>query len=380
MAEKRDYYEVLGVSKGASDDEIKKAYRKQAKKYHPDLNPNNKEAEAKFKEVNEAYGVLSDQEKRQRYDQFGHAGVDPNFGAGGAGGYGGFEGFGGFEDIFGDIFGGFGGRGRSRANGPVKGRDVQVSVSLSFEEAAFGAERELSLNRTESCPDCHGSGAAHPEDVQTCSVCNGTGQVRSVQRTILGSMQTVTACTNCGGTGKVVKTPCSTCSGKGSVRKQRKIKVKIPAGIDDNQTISLRGEGDAGLRGGPSGDLYVTVSVKPHPLFKRSGFDVLCDVPITFVQASLGWEMEVPTLDGRVKYTIPEGTQTGTVFRLKGKGIPQLRRNARGDQYVKVNVEVPTHLSGRQKEILREFEELDKGKNYEKQNKFFETVKKLFGK
>ena len=363
MAEKRDYYEVLGVNKGVSEEELKKAYRKLAKKYHPDLNPDNKEAEAKFKEVNEAYGILSDKEKRARYDQFGHAGVDPNFGGGG-GGYGG--GFGGFDvgDIFGDIFGsgGFGGfGGRSRGGRSAQpGRDVGVDVEISFEEAAFGCEKEISLYRTEFCPDCGGSGAKAGTSTETCHVCGGSGQVRSTQRTILGNMQTVSTCTACGGKGKIVKEPCQKCAGKGKIRKSRKIKVNIPAGIDNGQSISLQGQGDVGDKGAPMGDLYVTVRVKPHNTFKRDGFNVMCEIPISFGQAALGAELEVPTLDGKVKYTISEGTQTGTVFRLKGKGIQMLRRNARGDMYVKVNVVIPKNLSSKQKALIRELEGTDK--------------------
>lgn len=381
MAEKRDYYEVLGVSKGAADDEIKKAYRKMAKKYHPDLNPDNKEAEAKFKEVNEAFQVLSDPEKRRNYDQFGHAGVDPNFGGGAGGGFGGFGGGFDFGDIFGDIFGGggFGGRASGRRNAPRRGRDVAAEVTISFEEATFGCEKEINLYRTEFCPDCDGSGAKKGSEVTTCPTCGGSGQVRTTQRTILGSMQTVTTCSACGGKGKIVKEPCAKCAGKGKIKKGRKIKIKIPAGIDNGQSISLQGQGDVGDKGAPNGDLYVTVSVKPHEIFKRSRFDVQCEVPITFVQAALGAELEVPTLDGKVKYTIPEGTQSGTVFRLKGKGIPVLQRSGRGDQYVKVNVEVPKHLSAKQKSVLKEFESMDKGGNHAKQKSFFEKMRNLKG-
>ena len=378
MAEKRDYYEVLGVGKGSSDDEIKKAYRKLAKKYHPDLNPDNKEAEAKFKEVNEAFQILSDKEKRQRYDQFGHAGVDPNFGAGAGGGFGGFDGGFDFGDIFGDIFGGFGGgRSQSRRNSARPGRDISEDVTITFEEAAFGCEREISIYRTEYCPDCDGSGAKAGSEVTTCPQCGGSGQVRSVQRTILGSMQTVTTCPTCSGKGKIIKEPCPKCAGKGKVKKARKIKVKIPAGIDNGQSISLHGQGDVGDKGMPNGDLYVTVRVRPHEIFQRSRFDVQCEVPITFVQAALGAELEVPTLDGMVKYKIPEGTQTGTVFRLKNKGIPILQRSGRGDQYVKVNVEIPKNLSSKQKDILREFEGMDKGSNHSKQKSFFEKIRDL---
>ena len=356
MADKRDFYEVLGVSKSASDDEIKKAYRKLAKKYHPDLNPDDKTAEQKFKEVSEAYETLSDKEKRSRYDQFGHAGVDPNFGAG-AGGYGG--GFGGFDmgDIFGDIFGGFGGFGGSRntRRGPQRGSNVSVEVSVSFEEAAFGCEKEISIYRIEQCPDCNGSGAKPGTEVTTCSVCGGSGKVTTTQRTILGNMQSVTTCSACGGKGKVAKEPCGKCAGKGRVKKSRKIKVKIPAGINDGQTISLSGQGNAGEQGAPSGDLYVSVYVKESQIFERNGYDVSYKMDISFAEAALGVTVEVPTLDGNVKYEIPEGTQPGTVFRFKGKGIPYLKRNGRGDQYVMVNITVPKHLSNKQKELLKEF-------------------------
>lgn len=383
MAEKRDYYEVLGVSKGASADELKKAFRKKAKEFHPDLNPDNKEAEAKFKEVNEAYEVLSDPEKKQRYDQFGHAGVDPSFG-GGAGGYGG--GFGGFDmgDIFGDIFGGFGGfggsRGGARRNAPRRGSDLEAEVTITFKEAAFGCEKEIHLYRTEFCPDCEGTGAKRGTDVVTCTHCGGSGQVTSTQRTFLGNMQTVTTCPTCGGKGKIVKEPCGKCAGKGKIRKARTIKVNIPAGIDHGQSISMSGQGNVGDQGAPVGNLFVVVSVLPHDLFQRNGANVMCEVPVTFVQAALGAEIEVPTIDGKVKYSIPEGTQSGTVFRLKGKGIPMLRRSGRGDQFVKVNVEIPGHLSAKQKDILKEFEASLKGENHKKQKSFFEKMKKFGGK
>ncbi len=356
MAEKRDFYEVLGVGKNASGDEIKKAYRKLAKKYHPDLNPDDKTAEQKFKEVSQAYEILSDSEKRSRYDQFGHAGVDPNFGAG-AGGYGG--GFGGFDvgDIFGDIFGGFGGfgGGRSARRGPQRGSDVSTEVYIEFEEAAFGCEKEINIYRIEQCPDCNGSGAKPGTEVTTCSVCGGHGQVTTTQRTILGNMQSVTTCSACGGKGKIAKEPCQKCAGKGRVKKQRKIKVKIPAGINDGQTISLSGQGNSGEQGAPSGDLYVSVYVKPSKIFERNGYDISYKMDISFAEAALGATVEVPTLDGKVKYEIPEGTQPGTVFRFKGKGVPYLKRSGRGDQYVMVNVTVPKHLSSKQKELLKEF-------------------------
>ncbi len=384
MAEKRDYYEVLGVDRSAGADDIKKAYRKLAKKYHPDLNPDNKEAEAKFKEVNEAYEVLSDTEKKQRYDQFGHAGVDPNYGGGGFGGagFGGFDG--GFDigDIFDGFFGGgFGGRsGGGRRNAPKRGSDLEASVTVSFQEAAFGCEKEIQLYRIEYCPDCDGSGAKAGSEVVTCSACGGSGQVRSTQRTILGNMSTVTTCTTCGGKGKVIKEPCDKCHGKGKIKKSRTIKIKIPAGIDHGQSISLSGQGNVGDKGAPAGNLFVTVAVQADELFQRNGFDVMCDVPITFVQAALGAELEVPTLDGKVKYTIPEGTQSGTVFRLKGKGIPMLRRSGRGDQYVKVTVEVPTHLTQKQKDLLREFEGGLKVNNHTKQKRFFDKMRGNGGK
>ena len=373
MADKRDFYEVLGVPRSATDDEIKKAYRKLAKKYHPDLNPDDSSAEQKFKEVSEAYEILSDKEKRSRYDQFGHAGVDPNFGAGG--GAGGFGGFGGFDmgDIFGDIFGGgfggFGGRSNAR-RGPQRGSNVSTEVTITFEEAAFGCEKEINLYRIETCPDCSGSGAKAGTEVTTCSVCGGRGQVTTTQRTILGNMQTVTTCSACGGKGKVAKEPCSKCAGKGRVKKNRKIKVKIPAGIDNGQTISLSGQGNAGEQGAPNGDLYVSVYVKPSPMFERNGYDVSYKMDISFAEAALGATVEVPTLDGKVKYEIPEGTQPGTVFRFKGKGIPYLKRSGRGDQYVMVNVVVPKKLSGKQKELLREFAGMTNGK--EKSKGFFD--------
>ncbi len=361
--QKRDYYEVLGVSKGASDDEIKKAYRKLAKKYHPDMNPGDKEAEAKFKEVNEAYSILSDSEKRARYDQFGHAGVDPNYGAGGPGG-----GFGGFDmgdidlgDIFGSFFGGgfggFGGSASSRRNGPQKGESLRASLTISFEEAAFGCEKEINLNRTEECEACHGSGAEPGTTAETCPDCRGTGVVRVQQRTGGFAFSSTAPCSRCRGTGKIIHTPCKACGGSGSVKKTKRVTVSIPAGIDDGQAISLRGQGNAGKNGGPAGDLIVAVHVKPHPQFHRDGTTVLYEQPVTFYQAVMGAELEIPTIDGKVKYNLPAGTQTGTTFRLRGKGIPELRGRGRGDQYVTVRVQVPTSLNGEQKEALRAFAE-----------------------
>ena len=382
MAEtKRDYYEVLGVQKGASADEIKKAYRKLAKQNHPDLNPDDKAAEARFKEINEAYEVLSDDGKRQKYDQFGHAGVDPNFGAGGygAGGYGGFGGFDDIDlgDIFGSFFGGgFGGGGASRRNAPQRGDSLRVNLTLSFEEAAFGCQKEITVSRTENCAECGGSGAAKGSAQETCQTCHGTGTVKTTHRTPLGVMSTTGTCQTCHGKGKIIKTPCSSCRGSGKARAQRKIKVSIPAGIDEGQTVSLRGEGSAGSNGGPAGDLLITVSIRPHHILTRDGTSVLCEVPITFSQATLGAEIEVPTLDGKVKYTVPEGTQTGTVFRLRGKGIPILNGKGRGDQFVRVNIEVPKNLTQKQKDLLAQFSSALGENVYTERKSFFDKLKK----
>ena len=359
MAEKRDYYDVLGVQKGAGDDEIKKAFRVLAKKYHPDVNPGNAEAEAHFKEINEAYEVLSDGDKKSKYDQFGHAGVDPNFGAGSyGGGYGG--GFGGMDfdlgDLFGSIFGGGGSQTRNR-NAPRKGERIRASASVSFEEAAFGCDKEISVSRIESCDDCSGSGSRAGTTAEKCTNCRGTGTVTSQQRTPFGVMQSTTDCPNCGGKGKIIHQPCEKCRGAGLVRRNKKLKISIPSGIDDGQTISMRGQGNEGVNGGGAGDLFITVSVRQHELFSREGTSVYFSMPVSFAQAALGAELEVQTLDGKVKYSIPEGTQTGTVFRLKGKGIPNLRGNGRGDQYVTVTVAVPTGLTSEQKALLRSFAE-----------------------
>ena len=361
MAEqKRDYYEVLGLDKSASEDDIKKAYRKLAKQYHPDLHPDDKECEAKFKELNEAAQVLGDPEKRAKYDQYGHAAFDPNAGFGGGGfDAGGFGGFGGFGDIFGDLgdifgFGGFGGQGSRRA-GPRRGDSVRASVSISFEEAAFGCKKEVQVGRVEECPDCKGSGCASGTTAEVCSNCGGTGSVKTTQRTPFGMMQSTGPCPKCGGTGKIIHQPCPTCRGKGKVRRNRRISVNIPAGIDDGQTISIKGQGAAGEQGGPAGDLLVTISVRESEQFERDGSSVLSAADISFAQAALGAEIEVPTLDGKVKLTIPEGTQPGAVFRLRGKGIPYLRGNGRGDQYVTVNIAVPKNLSGAQKDALRAY-------------------------
>ena len=377
MAEnKRDYYEVLGVQKSASADEIKKAYRKLAKQNHPDLNPGDAAAEARFKEVNEAYEVLSDDKKRQMYDQYGHAGVDPNFNPGGFGGGFGFDDMD-LGDIFGSFFGGgFGGGSARRKNAPQRGESLRASLNLSFEEAAFGCEKEISLSRTDSCPECNGTGAEKGSTVETCPTCHGSGTVKQTHRTPLGMMSTTGTCQTCGGSGKIIKTPCSKCRGTGKVRASHKIKVSVPAGIDQGQTISVRGEGNAGTNGGPAGDLLITVTIRPHHILTRDGTSVLCEVPITFAQATLGAEIEVPTLDGKVKYTVPEGTQTGTVFRLRGKGIPVLHSKSRGDQFVRVNIEVPKNLTQKQKDLLNQFS-ASLGENvYTERKSFFDKLKK----
>lgn len=358
MAEKRDCYEVLGLQKTATQDEIKKAYRKIIKENHPDLHPGDKECEERCKEANLAYEILSDEEKRKKYDQFGHAAFDPNAGFNGGGGFGGFDGFGGFGDIFGDIFGGFGGFGggsRANPNAPRKGENLRTNVSISFEEAAFGCKKEVTVIRVESCPDCGGSGCAEGTTPEICPDCGGSGHVRVNQRTPFGMVQSTTSCPKCGGTGKIIHQPCKTCKGKGNVRRQQKIEVNVPAGIDDGQTISKTGAGNAGINGGPNGDLLVSVTVRPHARFERDGTSVLLEQEISYAQAVLGAEIEVPTIDGKVKLNIPEGTQPGAVFRLKGKGIPYLRGSGRGDQFISVTINVPKNLSHSQKELLRQF-------------------------
>ena len=376
---KRDYYEVLGVQKGASEEEIKKAYKKMARKYHPDLNPGDKDAEEKFKEVNEAYEVLSDSEKKARYDQFGFAGVDPNFGAGG-GGYGGGAGFdfGDLGDIFGSFFGGGfgGGQTRRNPNAPQRGESIRMNLTISFEEAAFGCEKELTVDRYESCETCHGSGAAPGTSPETCPDCGGSGVVQTRRQTPMGVFASTSPCARCGGRGKIIKTPCPDCRGSGLVRRQRKIQASVPAGIDNGQTISIRGQGHTGKNGGPAGDLLVTITVRPHELFRREGTSVLCEAPITFPQAVLGAELEIPTIDGKVKYDIPEGTQSGTTFRLKGKGIPALNGRGRGDQYVTVYIETPRNLNREQKEALKKFAEAVGENNYEERKSFFRKFKK----
>ncbi len=382
MAEnKRDYYEVLGVEKGASADDIKRAYRKSAMKYHPDRNPGDKEAEEKFKELGEAYEVLSNDEKRQRYDQFGFAGVDPNYGAG-QGSYGGsgFGGFGDFGDIFGDIFGGaFGGGGsRSNANAPRRGENVGARLDLTFEEAAFGCEKEVTAARIENCAACSGSGSADGQ-VDSCSRCGGTGSVRTVQNFMGMQMQSTSVCPQCSGKGKIIRTPCNTCRGKGKVRRNVKIRVKVPAGVDAGQSVRVRGEGCVGANGGPSGDLMAEIYIKRHPIFQRDGMEVYCEVPISFSQAALGAEIQVPTLDGKVSYTIPEGTQTGREFILNDKGIPNVNNpSRRGRHHFTVVVETPTKLTKEQKELLRQLDDSMDNKFTPKRKKFFETLKDFF--
>ena len=364
MAEKRDYYEVLGLQKGATPDEIKKAYRQMAKKYHPDLNPGDKEAEAKFKECNEAYEVLSDDEKRSKYDRFGHAGVDPNYGAGAGGGMG-FDGSFDMGDIFSSIFGGgfggFGGFGggsqRSNPNAPQRGGDLQANITITFEEAAKGCKKAVNVQRIEVCDECSGSGAAKGTNIQTCPDCNGRGQVMSQQRTMLGVMQVQKPCPRCGGKGSIIPSPCAKCKGAGRIRRASRVEVNIPAGIDDRQALNVRGEGNKGTNGGPAGDLRVGVNVMPHQLFERDGFNVWYEATISFVQAALGSDIVVPTLDGDVKYTVPAGTQNDTVFKLRDRGIQILNGRGKGDQLVRVKVDVPRKLTEKQKQLLREFEE-----------------------
>ncbi|MFR7758581.1 MAG: molecular chaperone DnaJ [Christensenellales bacterium] len=372
MAEKRDFYEILGVKKGASEDELKKAYRKLAKENHPDLHPGDKECEARFKEINEAYEVLSDPDKRAKYDQFGHAAFDPSQGFGGGGGFGGFEGFGGFGDIFSDIFGGgfgFGGGGGRNPNAPRKGDNLRATVNIKFEEAAFGVKKDVFVSKIEQCPDCKGTGCAEGTTAEVCPDCKGTGTVMSTKRTPFGMVQSSEQCPKCKGRGKIIHSPCKTCRGMGSVRRQHKVSVSIPAGIDDGQTISLKGQGNAGLNGGPAGDLLITVLVQPHARFERDGASILLDQEISFAQAALGAEVEVPTLDGKVKLNIPEGTQSGTTVRLKGKGVPFLRNGGRGDQFVTVNVAVPRGMTSTQKDALRQYAET-MGETVEQKNIF----------
>ena len=379
---KKDYYDVLGVSKTATADEIKKAYRKLARQYHPDVNKDNPEAAEKFKEASEAYSVLSDEQKRAQYDQFGHAAFE-NGGAGGAGGFGGFEGFGGFggggmEDIFDMFFGGQGRGSRGSNAGPQRGADLRFDLEITFEEAAFGLEREISLYRDAQCPHCHGNGAEPGSKVETCPECHGSGEIRFTQNTMFGQMTNVRPCPKCHGEGKIISEPCKECRGQGTVKKNKKLKVKIPAGVDNGSRLRVAGEGEAGVKGGPSGDLYVYLYVKPHKFFERDGTTVYCEVPINIVQATLGDEIKVPTLDGQVVMKVPEGTQPGKVLRLKGKGIPSLRNSTRGDQLVRIKVVVPQKLNEKQKDALRKFAEISKDNINPEEKGFLNKIKDLF--
>ena len=390
--DKKDYYEVLGLKKGATDAEIKKAYRQMAKKYHPDLNPDNPEAEAKFKEVNEANDVLSDPEKKARYDQFGFAGVDPSYGAGaGTGGSGGFGGFGGFTggfssaggvdlgDIFDNIFGGgFSGGSRTSPNSPRRGSDIVVSLSISFMEACKGLVHDIEINRIEECEECGGSGAKKGTQAKTCPDCHGTGKVNVRQQTMFGMMQST--CSKCMGKGKIIDSPCPKCNGSGVYQKKVTISVNIPAGISDGQTIRLSGKGNAGTNGGPRGDLKVRISVRPDRVFERDGDNIIVEVPLTYTQAALGAEIDIPTIDGTMKYTIPAGTQPGKVFTIRGKGVQHCQRNGRGDELIQVSIEVPTNLNRKQKDALQAFESTLEDKNYTQRTNFFAKLKDLFGK
>ncbi|MBO8156030.1 MAG: molecular chaperone DnaJ [Bacillaceae bacterium] len=370
---KRDYYEVLGVSKDATKEEIKKAYRKLARKYHPDVSKEPDAAE-KFKEVKEAYEVLSNEQKRAQYDQFGHAGMN----GGGFQGGGGFsaDDFGGFGDIF-DMF--FGGGGRRDPNAPRQGADLKYSMEIDFEEAVFGKETDIQIPKEETCGTCHGSGAKPGTNSETCSHCNGTGQLNMEQTTPFGRIVNKRVCHYCNGTGKLIKEKCSTCGGSGRVKSRKKIHIKIPAGIDDGQQIRVSGQGEAGINGGPAGDLYVVIRVRPHEFFERDGDDIFCDVPLTFAQAALGDEIEVPTVHGKVKLKIPAGTQSGTFFRLRGKGVPNVHGRGTGDQHVRVRVVTPQHLTERQKELLREFNELSgNGATQEQEDNLFQKMKRAF--
>jgi molecular chaperone DnaJ len=371
MADKRDYYEILGVAKTATEDELKKAYRTLAKKYHPDANPGDKSAEEKFKEINEAYSVLSDPEKRSAYDRYGHAGIDPNS-------MGGFD-MSGFDFDLGDIFGSFFGGGfgsRSTRSNVRDGEDIGMELTITFEEAAFGCRKEVSYYRIEKCAACGGEGAAPGTHPETCPTCRGTGSVRTTQRTMLGMMQTTRICTECGGTGKIIRERCHDCKGEGRIRKKKTLEFNIPAGINNGERISLRNQGNAGTGGGQNGDLIIAITVKPHSFFKRKEYDLHCDMPITFPEAALGVKVTVPTLDGSSELTIPEGTQPGTVFTLKGKGIKHINSDRKGDLYVTISVEVPKNLTTKQKDALKKFSESCTGKNYEKKQKFFDFFKK----
>ena len=376
---KRDYYEVLGVDKNADDATIKRAYRQLAKKNHPDVNPGDKDAEERFKEINEAYQVLSNPQKRAQYDQFGHDGPQAGFGGGGYGDFSGFSGggFGGFEDIFSSFFGG-GAGGSARSNGPVPGDDLRYDLTLSFEEAALGCEKEINLVRDEECPTCGGTGAAPGSKVETCSTCNGTGQERVISNTPFGRIQNIRTCSRCRGSGKIITEPCPKCKGRGKVRVSKRRTVKVPAGIDNGQIVTIRGQGGLGERGGEPGDLLIVISVRPHRFFKRQGDNLYIELPLTFTQAALGAEIDVPTLGKPVKYRFPEGTQPEQVFCIRGEGVPHLRGGGKGDLYVTASVEIPKKLSENQKNLLREFEASASGNQYEKKKSFFDRLKDAF--
>ncbi|BED93037.1 MAG: molecular chaperone DnaJ [Candidatus Paraimprobicoccus trichonymphae] len=382
MADKRDFYNVLEINKNASEDEIKKAYRKLAKKYHPDLNPGDKQAEKNFKEVSEAYEVLSDKGKKARYDQFGHAGVDPSYSAGGGGySYSSGNPFGeefDLGDIFSSFFGGFGGNG-SNSRGAKKGSDIQANVNISFEESAKGCSKNISYTCVDKCDNCNGTGNKSGTSPKTCPACKGRGQVTISQRTPFGVIQTTRTCDRCQGSGKIISDPCKVCSGEGRVRKNKNLEIKIPAGINNEQILNIRNKGNTGINGGSTGDLHVYVKVSKHNIFERKDNDIWCTIPITFTQAALGATIIIPTLDGRVEYVIHEGTQNGDIFKLKNKGIPNIYGKGQGDQYVKVHVEIPRNLSIEQKEILKKFGDNINEKNYQKNRSFFDKLKDLFG-
>ena len=373
---KRDYYEVLGVDKGADEAAIKKAYRTLAKKNHPDVNPGDKDAEERFKEINEAYQVLSNPQKRAQYDQFGHDGPQ-GFGGGGYSDFSGFGGgFGGFEDIFSSFFGG--GASSQRRNGPVRGDDLRYDLTISLDEACFGCEKEINLVRDEECPECKGTGAKPGSKIETCSTCQGSGQERVIQNTPFGRIQNVRTCSRCKGSGKIITEPCSKCHGRGKIRVSKRKTVKIPAGISDGQIVTVRGQGALGERGGQPGDLLIVISVKRHKLFQRDGDNLYIEMPLTFTQAALGAELDVPTLKTPVKYKFPEGTQPGQVFCIKGEGVTHLRGNGRGDLYVSAVVEIPKKLTEKQKDLLRQFDGMVSGSQYEKKKSFFDRVKDAF--
>lgn len=377
MAEKRDYYEVLGIPKGATEEQIKKAFRKVAKDHHPDLNPDDKSAEARFKEANEAYAVLSDAQKRAMYDQYGHEGMNQQGGFGGFGGAG-FD----VNDIFDNIFGGFGGFGgssSSRKSGPQRGANLKYRLTLDFLEAAFGVEKEISITKEDLCETCNGSGAKKGTDPIKCTSCNGTGQVSQRQQTMFGTVMTTKNCTTCNGKGTTIKDPCESCNGRGRKSKKKTLKVNVPAGINQGEMLTLRGEGEPGTKGGPYGDLYVEISIRQHSIFKRDGYNTYCEVVITFPQASLGCDLQVPTIDGEYSYKLKEGTQPGEIITIKGKGIPHVNKNhLRGDHIFKVIIEVPRNLDHKQKELLKEFESISTERNYQQRGSFFNKIRDLF--